>query len=189
MKMKKINMKNETLVTSSGIIKNRSVPRVGVISANSELLDYDVINDLLDINNVIDISFEDFLLELKNQIECELDDCDLDPETKLSEIDRLVDERLETELLEPGPNFLIGDAWLFNKETKSYEIDKTKELAATFNSESNIICVEWSKFTRSCHHTSPCYVMSNGNGPCGDLNTEGDAVIAYDLPSEFYKND
>ena len=66
-------------------------------------------------------------------------------------------------------------------------LDKTKEFAAVYNSDSGNISVEFSQTTRSCHHTSPCYVMADGSGPCGNLDTPGNSVVAYDLPREFYK--
>lgn len=45
--------------------------------------------------------------------------------------------------------------------------------------------VEWSRHTTPCHHTSPCYVMADGSGPCGDLDTPGDSVVAFALPPEL----
>ena len=58
--------------------------------------------------------------------------------------------------------------------------------AATYSGGN--FCVEWSKHTRKCNNTSPCYVMANGDGPCGDLDTKGDVVLAYDFPPEYYNS-
>lgn len=56
--------------------------------------------------------------------------------------------------------------------------------ALTYNTDSGNLCVEYSRTTKPCHHTSPCYVMADGSGPCGDLNTAGNSVIAFCLPDD-----
>ena len=154
------------LITSCGVIKNREIPRVGVIAGNSELLS-DYIYD--DIDQGIDLTYEEYLLELEEQGKSEQE---IEEEMDMA----CFDERI----------ILFGDAWIKNNEGK-YEIDKTKGVAASYDSGSNIITVDWSKTTRKCHHTSPCYIMANGDGPCGNLDTKGDAVLAYDLPKDWYK--
>jgi len=144
-------------------------PKVGVISAHSELLDQDYVQDLLCDEHNIDLDYEDFIQELEEEGKTE------------EEINEVSWEYTSDE-----STYLIGDGWIL-KDGK-YEIDKTKEFAATFSSHSNNICVEYSKYTRMVHHTSPCYMMADGSGPCGDLDTEGDSVLAYDLPKEYYSN-
>ena len=135
---------------------------------NSELLNPECVNELPYDSDSIDLSYEEFISELQEQgktedeIEAELDCFECDSRT-----------------------FLVGNAWFKGADGK-YEIDKTKEYAATYSGDSGNISIEWSKYTRKCNNTSPCYVMADGSGPCGDLDTPGDAVIAYDLPPEFY---
>ena len=82
---------------------------------------------------------------------------------------------------------LLGD-WI--KVDGKYSIDPNgKEgFAAEYNSGTGTICVEYSKHTKLCNNTSPCYVMADGSGPCGDLDSEGDTVIAYTLPVEFFRD-
>lgn len=152
-------------ITSCGIIKNEDKPRVGVISANSEKLSDWIYEE---ITQGIDIHFEQYINELQNEGKTE------------DEIEKL------TEFWEnDSSTILIGD-WI--KDTKgNYSPDKSKDFAASYHE--GIICVEWSKKTKPCHHTSPCYVMANGDGPCGDLETEGNSVIAYDLPEDLYSKE
>ncbi len=158
---------SKPIYTSSGIIRNADLPRVGIISANSEKLNQDIINELPYESGAVNLSEEEYRAELEA-----LSDQEIEVEM----------ERYESD----GDTYLIGD-WKKNSDGK-YEIDRAgKEgYAATFSFYSNNISVEWSKTTRRCHHTSPCYVMAGGSGPCGDLDTDGDTVLAYDLPKEFY---
>ena len=156
-------------VTSAGIIRNEDAPRVGIVSANSlASWIYD------EIDQGIDIYFEEFLEELAER--------GLDPDSM--EWQREVD-RYEND----SRVMLFGD-WRLNPETERYEIDRngSKGFAAMFNSDSGNISVEFSKTLKRCMHTSPCYVMADGSGPCGDLDTEGDSVLAYSLPAEFFDN-
>ena len=139
-------------------------PVTGVISFNSELLDQEKLYDLTDPNNCINLTYEEALTELKEEGKT---DEEIEQELEFIEFDDAI--------------YLIGDAWEF-KDGK-FTINETKELAATFSS--GIICVEYSKYSKETHHTSPCYVMKDGR-PCGDLDTIGNSVRAYDLPSEFY---
>ena len=157
-------MKN--LITSCGIIKNRTKPRVGVIAANSNLLG-DWVHD--EISQGIDLTFEEYILDLESEGKTE------------EEIEELVDCYESDYSI-----ILFGDAWVKNKDGK-YSIDKSKNFAASYCSDTNIISVEYSQTTGRCHHTSPCYIMADGSGPCGDLDTEGTEVIAFDLPENFYK--
>jgi len=153
------------LVTSSGVLKNREVPRVGIISANSEKLE-DIWED---IEQGHELYYEGYVLELQQEDKTE------------EEIEELCEQyENDSKLL------IFGDAWRRNADGQ-FEIDKTKSFAATYSSDTGNISVDWSKDTRQCHHTSPCYVMSNGDGPCGDLDTDGDACLAFDLPVDFYK--
>ena len=86
--------------------------------------------------------------------------------------------------------WLVGD---WKKDANGlYEIDYRGKhgFAATYsNANGNIVCVEYSHETQRCHHTSPCYVMADGSGPCGDLDTNGDSVLAYCLPECYTIDD
>jgi hypothetical protein len=114
--------------------------------------------------NGIDLSFEEARAELEEQGKTD------------DEIDEALQD-FESHL------FLFGPAWV--KVNGKYSIDKTKDFAASYNSETGVICVEYSQTIKACHHTSPCYVMADGSGPCGDLNTKGDSVKAYALPDDY----
>ena len=137
--------------------------KVGVISCNNlESFIYD------EISQGIDISFESYYNDLLDQ--------------------NLTDEQIEeqTDFYEnDSSTILIGD---WKKNNGRYEIDKngTNGFSATYRE--NIICVEWSKTIKLCSHTSPCYVMANGTGLCGDLSTKG-SLKSYSLPIDFFKND
>jgi len=156
---------NNTLITSCGIIRNRFKPRPGVISINSLLLDQDAINNLIDINDTIDLSFEDFIQELEDN---NYNDDEIQEHIDFYEND--------------NPVYLIGDVW--KKVNNKYIIDNTKEFAGTYHD--GIIIIEYSKYTKLTNHTSPCFICANGDGPLGDLDVCGDSVTAYDLPKEFY---
>jgi hypothetical protein len=156
----------KSVSTSSGIIRNPDIPRVGVIGLNSEKL-HDWIHEV--IHEGIDLTIEELILELQEAGKSEEE---IEEETQYYESD--------------STTYLIGDAWKKNEEGK-YSIDKTKSWAGVYRSDSGNITIEWSQFTRPCHHTSPCYIMADGSGPCGDLETPGNSVIAYDLPPEFYR--
>jgi hypothetical protein len=163
-------------ITSAGIIRNEDKPRTGVVSGNS--LNTWVFDE---IDQGIDLAFEEFQDEQARRIaEIEADDT-LTVEAKASAINEI--ER-ESDFFEcDGGTVLFGDAWFKGPDGK-YDIDRTKEYAATYSRDSDNVCVEWSKYTTRCHHTSPCYVMSDGSGPCGDLDSPGDSVIAYTLPPD-----
>jgi hypothetical protein len=138
--------------------------KVGIINANSDKL-CEFIHD--EINQGTDIIYEEFLDDLEQQGISE------------EEIERQCDNYRNDHVV-----ILFGDAWV--KVNGRYEIDRTKEFAATYNNDSNVIAVEWSKYTRNCAGTSPCYVMADGSGRCGDLDTDGETETAYDLPPDFY---
>jgi hypothetical protein len=182
-------MKNNTIITPCGIIKNAHLPRVGVISANSELLESFIYDE---IDKGINISYESYMKEQEQEIRAgfmtdeEADDND--DRSLTYRLEQIVEERLEefADMYESdNDTILFGDAWK-KEEDGSYTIDRTKEFAATYGRDHNEICVEWSKNTRKCHYTSPCYVMADGSGPCGNLDRDGDEILAYDLPSDFY---
>ena len=164
-------MNNDTLITSSGIIRNRSIARVGVVNASS-LYD-DLFQDCL--NEGIDLVWEEYREELLAR------GLEEDTPEWYKETDNC---SLETH------NFLLG-AWL-EASNGEYYIDKSGQsgnFALTYNTETNIVCVEWSTLTTQCNNTSPCYVMADGSGPCGDLDTKGDAVTAYTLPADMFRSD
>lgn len=166
------------LITSSGVILNREKPRVGVISANSQLLQEWIFDE---IDQGIDLTYE---TAFKEEYDTAIESGQTDDEAWKSANDA-------TEFWDcDSRTVLFGDAWAYDEKHGKYYIDKLKgEYAAVYNNDSNIICVEYSKNIRQCNNTSPCYVMSDGSGPCGDLGAPGDAVIAFDLPKAFYKED
>ncbi len=161
---------SKPIYTSSGIIRNADKPRVGVISLNSELLNQDIDIFGEEIINGIDLGYEEYRAELEAS----------------GKTDEEIDEEMYSYRNDES-HYLFGD-WIKNADGK-YEINKTGKAgyAATYSSYSGNICVEFSKTARRCNNTSPCYVMADGSGPCGNLDSEGDNVLAYDLPKEFYK--
>ena len=169
---------NNTLVTSSGIIKNRLAPRVGVISA------YRLFDELFDecVQRGTDLTFEEYRTETIARLKAEhpsLDDSDLDD---------LFDSESECVDFDTR-TFLLG-AWVKGPDG-TYSIDKSGArgtYALTYNTGTNTVCVEWGVKTVLCGHTSPCYVMADGSGPCGDLSAQGDSVLAYTLPSDMFQS-
>ncbi len=162
-------------ITSSGIIRNEDKPRVGVTS-NASL-------DFLDecFTEGIDINYEEVYADVLNEIKAESEnDSEMDIENEAAKRMEYYENR--------GP-YLYGD-WVKNAEGQ-YEIDKNGKygFAVTYSQESGNVSVEWSRTTKRCHHTSPCYVMADGSGPCGDLDTKGDSVIAYCLPDDCIRDD
>ena len=172
-------MTKETLITSSGIIRNRSLPRTGIVNANS-LYD-DLFQDCL--NDGIDLTWEAYLDELQEQLKTDYPDAD---DAEFEELLQEASEQVEFE----SRAFLLG-AWV-KDEKGEYIIDKSGKhgnYALSYNTGSGNVAVEWSILTTSCNNTSPCYVMSDGSGPCGDLNTPGNSVIAYTLPADMFRKD
>lgn len=170
-----MRINSETIVTSSGIIRNRSKPRTGVVNANS--LYSELIDDCF--NCGIDLTWESFKDERLAELTRE------NPELDENEIQDLFDNDSGMEC--DSYVFLYG-AWVKN-DVGQYEIDKSGasgSFALEYNTENGIVCVEWSLETTECNNTSPCYVMSDGSGPCGDLDTKGTSVIAYTLPVEMF---
>ena len=99
------------------------------------------------------------------------------------------EEEIEEELQDYNNdyvNILFGD-WKQNAEGL-YEIDYlgSAGFAGSYsNNGGGTITLDWSKWSTECHHTSPCYVMSDGR-PCGDLETKGNSVEAYCFPKDHY---
>ena len=178
-----------TKITSSGVIRNAESPRVGVVSANS--LQSWFFDELYN-GSAIDLTYQLWREDKETEIRAELVEQGMDSDTQ--EFENELESRMqnETDHFEPsGSTWLVG-AWFRNSYTGKYEIDtsgKLGDFALTYNSDSNNACVEWSTLTTPCNHTSPCYVMADGSGPCGDLNTPGDSVIAYTLPAEFFRGE
>jgi hypothetical protein len=168
-------LNHDTLVTSSGIIKNRFKPRTGIVSAHS--LYSELFGDCL--NRGIDLTWESYKDERLAELTRE------NPDLDETEIQDLFDNDSGMEC--DSHVFLYG-AWVKN-DIGQYEIDKTGasgSFALEYNTETGIVCVEWSTETMLCGNTGPCYVMSDGSGPCGDLNSEGDTVTAYTLPDDMF---
>ena len=51
------------------------------------------------------------------------------------------------------------------------------------------VSVLWSRTLKNCAKTSPCFVQSDGSGPCGDLDSEGDDRLAYSLPDDYFSSE
>jgi len=155
-------------ITSAGIIRNEDQPRVGITSRAS--------HDLIDeaITQGIDLGYESALAEFLEF-------------HKLAGVEATEEKQQEwiDDFQSEGP-YLIGD-WIKNAEGL-YEIDRNgaQGFSASFSSGSfgDIVTVEWSKAVKRCQHTSPCFVMADGSGPCGDLDTPGDSVLAFALPDD-----
>ena len=141
-------------------------PKTGVVQANS--LDEWFFEDLF--ANGIDLSYNSFIQDLEEQ---GLSEEEIEQETDFYQSD--------------CSTWLLGD-WK-QDVNGMWEIDKQGKLgyALSFNSGSNTVCVDYSNVTTLCHNTSPCYVMSDNSGPCGDLDTAGTNILAYDLPKDFYR--
>jgi hypothetical protein len=164
---------SETLITSCGIIKNRSVPRCGIISIHS--LDPYFLDEI--VVDGIDLGYQQSQEETRDQIREE------NPELSDEEIEEAVNESMSN-VCENISSYIFGD-WKKNTEGL-YEIDQNGKqgFALSYSPESGVVTVEFSKHTKKCGHTSPCYVMANGDGPCGDLDSEGDSVVAFCLPED-----
>lgn len=130
-----------------------------VVGITNQLPDW--VYDLID--KGIDLAYEEAVAELEAQGKTE------------DEIDKEL-ENFESSTM------LVGD-WTEDENGK-YIIDENGDegFAASYNNENgDILSIEFSKTTKWCNHTSPCYRMQDG-GPCGDLDTKGDSVLAYALP-------
>lgn len=165
-----------TKITSAGIIRNAEAPRVGVVNVGS-LSEW--IFETID--RGIDIAWEEACEDFQAELRAE----GIKEDSQEWEC-RMQDFSDESDSF--GTKIILFGNW--EKDAGSgfakYVPDTSGEYAASFNSDSNVVTVEWSKYTTPTHHTSPCYVMADGSGPCGDLDTPGDSVIAYTLPPEFF---
>lgn len=168
-------MKTNIKITSAGIIRNPDKPRVGVVSLNS-LSEW--IHDT--IYDGIDLTIEEYEGETRKQITAENPGMDDD------EIDELVSESLSMAGFDS--RVILFGSWKKDSDGR-YTPDTSGEYSAEYNSDDNLVTVEWSRHTVACHHTSPCFVMADGSGPCGDLDKPGDSVIAYTLPPEFFRRE
>ena len=172
-----MQLNKDTLVTSSGVIRNRFKPRTGIVNAHS--LYPELLEDCL--NRGIDLTWESYKDDRLAELTSENPNLD---ETEINDL-------FDNDCIELDSRVFLYGAWVKN-DVGQYEIDKTGasgSFALEYNTESGIVCVEWSLETTPCRNTSPCYVMSDGSGPCGDLDTEGDAVVAYTLPSDMFSKD
>lgn len=153
-----------TKITSCGIIRDAELPRVGVMNFRDGFEDY--------YQDAISLTW----MEIEAEIRAELAEKGYDAD----ELDEQVDEVMR-DIEVDSETFLVGD---WHRVGDKFEIDHNGKngFAATYNTDSGVLCIEWSTATKQCHHTSPCYVMADGRGPCGDLDTAGDSVLAYCLP-------
>jgi hypothetical protein len=180
-------------VTSAGIIRNEDQPRVGVVSQHS--LNSWFFDQLYD-GSAIDLTYEETCEETRADILREFADKN-DGIFETDDLDLELERRME-HYYPDSSSYLLG-AWvavdpgsIAYKQGQRYEIDrsgKSGDYAATYSTDGGNVCVEWSKHTKRTHHTSPCYVMADGSGPCGDLDTPGDSVVAYTLPEDCFGND
>ena len=161
--------------TSSGMIKNEELPRAGVVSLNS-LYD-DFYQDV--ILNGIDIGWESAVDELRDSM----------PDATEDAIDEALQE-LGDNWESSDSTYLIGD-WVKDDSGK-YSIDPTGPMgfAGEFSSGSQNVTIEYSRTVTRCMHTSPCYVMADGSGPCGNLDQvdSNGTVLAFDLPSDYRRD-
>lgn len=171
-----------TKYTTSGIIRNSEKPRSGVVSTNNlASWIYDTIHE------GIDLGYEEWALSVIEEIRQEIKLNDENDELSEDEINEQVEQELENAHYSPDDSTILFGDW--KKDKNGFYVPNTKgEFAAIFTSNGfgDLVTVEWSKHTAKCGHTSPCFVMSNGDGPCGDLDSEGDSVLAYTLPPEFF---
>jgi len=118
---------------------------------------------------------------------------DLSYESAVAEMEAegKTEEEIEEELMMfESSQWLLGD-WKRDPTGRGYVPDPAGKqgFSATFsNTNGDIITVEASRYALRCHHTSPCYVMTDGR-PCGDLDTEGNSVMAYCLPPEWFERE
>ena len=145
---------------------------VGVIGASN--VDWDDV-----FHDSIDIGYIEYMADAIEEYKAS------NPEASEEDIETH-EEILSDDYCGDSTTYLIGD-WIQDKDGK-YSIDKDGKqgFSATFNSDTNNICVEFSKTIMQCHHTSLCYRMVDGR-PCGDLDTEGDSTLAYSLPVEMWR--
>ena len=146
------------LNTSSGILKNIDKPRVGVISCHS--VDSDFLDEV--ICQGINLSYEAYKTELESQ--------------------GLTDDEIEKqlELYESQEDTYLWGDWIVDSNGK-YQIDHNGKQGLAVSYQGGTLCVEYSQNTVRCGNTSPCFIMSDGSGPCGNLDTKGE-VLAYALP-------
>ncbi len=127
----------------------------------------------------IDLAWEEMQLEIASEVKA------ANPDASEEEIEDMISEASEN--CENDRSYFLLGAWVKNDKGQ-YEIDtsgKAGSFACSYNSDSNTVTVEWSETVVSCHHTSPCFVMADGSGPCGDLDTAGDSVQAFALPASY----
>jgi len=142
-------------------------------------------------NEGIDLRYENYLLELRSEIEEEfskkgIDDSEIEEEleNRLDTIDFGYENDSDTALI------LFGD-WKKDDSGK-YIIDT--EGKHGFCAEYSGFCggtvsVEFSKTLKQCRNTSPCFIMSDTGLTCGDLDSEGTDRLAYSLPVEYFRSE
>ncbi|RLG44004.1 MAG: hypothetical protein DRN81_05440 [Thermoproteota archaeon] len=159
-------MKRNIIKTAKSLTK-----KVGVTSIHN--IDGEVIEDL--IQNGIDLTFMEYYNERFEELLKQ-------GHTDFDDIDNIISE--ETQDFDTD-TWLIGD-WTLVDGKYSINKDGPEGFAGTYNRDSCNICVEYSQYViLNCHYTSPCYVMADGSGPCGDLDTDGD-IMAYCLPPDMF---
>ena len=145
---------------------------VGIVSEHTVDIDDMIPND------AIDLTYESWLADRRAELESEGKNED--------DIDQIL-ENEGYEYESDSTTYLIGD-WI--KVDGNYDIDKNGSygFAATFNTDTNNISVEFSQTILTCHYTSPCYRMTDGR-PCGDLDSHGSlhSMQAYSMPLEYWR--
>jgi len=152
--------------------------RVGVVSMGS-LQDWLYSELIID---GIDLGYESFL----DNITQELLDDGLPPEDIE---DYIEDNCLSDHYDSDGTVILFGDWCKDSNGLYIPDIKGSKGFSATFHSGAfgDIVMIDRSKWCTRCNYTSPCFVMSDGSGRCGDLDSAGD-ILAMCLPEEYYTN-
>ena len=134
------------------------------------------------IDHGIDTDFEQCQRDLIAQFKLE------NPEMSDDDIDEKVFKEMDC-YDNDDRNIIFGD---WKKENGQYlpdENGKEGYAAEYSNFCGGTVTVVWSKHTTLCAKTSPCFVMSDNSGPCGDLDTSGNDRLAYTLPAEFFDKD
>jgi hypothetical protein len=127
------------------------------------------------IDGGIDLLWESAVAEVTAEMQAKYPDADE------SEIDEMAERELEY-FETDSQHILIGD-WKQIDGQYVPDTDGKHGFAAEYTDFcGGTLSIVWSRTTKQCHHTSPCFVMSDGSGPCGDLDTSGNSRTAYCLP-------
>jgi len=150
---------------------------VGVTSLNNLVGHF---SDLID--NGIDLRWEEINLEVREEILAE------NPNIEEFDLEDEIEERLQDfESDSDTASVLVGD-WMKDYSGKYVpDLNGPLGFAAHYSGFcGGSVAVEYSKTLKNCNQTSPCFVMADGSGTCGDLDTSGSSKLAYSLPAEYF---